>query len=287
VAIDEAAQQELIALEERARPFQALYDHWERTQWGIHQLDFSTDAASFGELTQERQDAMLWIFAHRFHAEFSVARHLTPFLDAAPDLDVRILIATQIADEHKHLQAVLRIYREVFGVEGGLDGVQEVADAHMDPVAEMLYEAFDRRIERLREDRGERCYSQAVFSYHLIAEGVVARTAQNLAGNQYEQLGEFPGLIRGQQLVARDEARHIGIGVSYLRRRMADDREETVDAINEILDQFAELAVRGLELGKAGLEDVLADGYGVDSDAFHDEAMRLLQIRLRSIGYLP
>ena len=56
--------------------------------------------------------------------------------------------------------------------------------------------------------------------------------------------------------------------------------------MTEILDQFAELAVRGLELGKAGLEDVLADGYGVDSDAFHDEAMRLLQVRLRSIGYL-
>ena len=285
MAIDEAAQQELITLEERARPFNALYDHWERTHWGVHQLDFREDASSFAALAEEKQEALLWIFAHRFHAEFSVARHLTPFLDAAPDYDVRLLIATQIADEHKHLQAVLRIYREVFGVDG-LENVQIVADAHLDPVAEMLYEAFDRRIERLRDDRSERCFVQAIFSYHLIAEGVVARTAQNLAGNQYDQLGSFPGLARGQQLVARDEARHIGIGVSYLRRRMAEDREGTVDAVTEILDQFAELAVRGLELGKAGLEDVLADGYGVDSDAFHDEAMRLLQVRLRSIGYL-
>ena len=196
MATEEVAQPDLNALEERARPFHALYDHWERTQWGVHQLDFSTDAASYAALTEQKQEAMLWIFAHRFHAESSVAQLLTPLLDAAPDYDVQLLIATQIADEYKHLQAVLRIYHEVFGVEGGIAAVQKVADAHLDPVAEMLYEAFDRQILLLRDDQSERCFTQAVFSYHLIAEGVIARTAQNLAGSQYEQLGAFPGSAR-------------------------------------------------------------------------------------------
>jgi hypothetical protein len=50
----------------------------------------------------------------------------------------------------------------------------------------------------------------AVVVYHLLGEGVIARTAQNLAADKYERLA-FPGLAEGQRLVARDEARHIGI----------------------------------------------------------------------------
>ena len=52
---------------------------------------------------------------------------------------------------------------------------------------------------------GEDEFLAAVVVYHLLAEGVIARTAQNLAANQYEKLS-FPGLAEGQRLVARDEA---------------------------------------------------------------------------------
>lgn len=275
----------LRALEERARPVRALYDHWERTHWGVSDLDFRVDAASFAGLGAAEQQGFVWIFSHRFHAEFNVARLLAPFLAAAPDYDLELLLATQIADEHKHLQCVLRIYEEVFGVKGGIEAVRALADEHIDPVAAMLYEALERWVLGV-DGGGERAFAQAVFSYHLIAEGVIARTAQNLAVGQYESIGAFPGLIEGQRLVARDEARHIGIGVSYLRRRMTEDRDETMAVVTEVLDDFARLAERGLEIGKAELEGILQDGYGVDANAFHAEVMRLLQLRLKSIGYL-
>jgi ribonucleotide reductase beta subunit family protein with ferritin-like domain len=276
---------ELIELEEHARPYRALYDHWERTQWAVGALDFSTDARSFAELPEDTQRGVIWIFAHRFHAEFNVARLLAPFLEAAPSWEMQLLLATQVADEHRHLQAVLRIYEEVFGVEGGFEGVRELADRNLDPVADSLYEALEERIMALRDSPDEDTFLKAIFSYHLVAEGVVARTAQNLAVGQYERLGAFPGLIEGQRLVARDEARHIGIGVSYARQRVAEDGPQARAAIDDCLEQFAVLAAQGLEFGKAGLEDVLATGYGVDAESFHAEAMRLLQKRLRSIGY--
>jgi ribonucleotide reductase beta subunit family protein with ferritin-like domain len=276
---------DLIELEEQARPYRALYDHWERTQWSVGALDFSTDAESFAALPEETRRGVVWIFAHRFHAEFSVARLLSPFLEAAPGWELQLLIATQVADEHRHLQAVLRIYEEVFGVEGGFESVRELADRNRDPVADSLYEALEERVLALRRSPDEDTFLKAVFSYHLLGEGVVARTAQNLAVGQYERLGDFPGLIEGQRLVARDEARHIGIGVSYARRRVAEDGERARAAIDDCLEQFGQLAAQGLELGKAGLEDVLATGYGADAEAFHGEAMRLLQLRLRSIGY--
>jgi ribonucleotide reductase beta subunit family protein with ferritin-like domain len=279
-------QARLAALEERASPFAALYDHWEKTQWAANGIDFTTDAKSFASLPEEKQRGFVWIFAHRFHAEFNVATLLAPFLRAAPSYEMQLLIATQVADEHRHLQCVLRVYDEVFGVEGGMEAVRELADANMDPVASMLYEALDRQILELDGTRDEDVYLKSVVAYHLIAEGVIARTAQNLAVGQYGRLGDFPGLIEGQRLVARDEARHIGIGVSYCRGRMREDPDGARAVVAEALAEFGELAAQGLELGRAGLEDVLQDGYGVDATAFHAEAMRLLQLRLRSIGFV-
>ena len=144
---EEAAEVE--ALEGRASPFSALYSHWERNQWSALALDLETDRRSFEALDESAQAGMVWIFAHRFHAEFSVARLLAPFLLAAPTYDVQLLLATQVADEHRHLQAVLRIYDEVFGVHGGIDAVREVADRNMDLVAEALYERLEHYVGRL------------------------------------------------------------------------------------------------------------------------------------------
>ena len=100
---------------ERGGPFRALYEHWETNQWSPLELDLSKDATSFAALDAEARRGFLWIFAHRFHAEFHVARLLAPFLEHAPSWEMQLLIATQIADEHRHLQSVLRIYDEVFG----------------------------------------------------------------------------------------------------------------------------------------------------------------------------
>ena len=175
MAIDErklaAEEAEERALEERASPFKALYAHWERTQWSPLALDLETDRASFAALEEGAQAGMVWIFAHRFHAEFQVARLLAPFLMAAPDYEVQLLLATQVADEHRHLQAVLRIYEEVFGVEGGIEAVRELADRNIDPVAETLYSKLDERVRLLDERRDEDTFLASVAVYHLLGEG--------------------------------------------------------------------------------------------------------------------
>jgi ribonucleotide reductase beta subunit family protein with ferritin-like domain len=281
--VDDAAESE--RLEVRASPFQALYAHWERSQWSVLELDLATDRASFLRLEPEEQAGLVWIFAHRFHAEFNVARLLAPFLLAAPDYEIQLLLATQVADEHRHVQAVLRIYEEVFGVRGGLRAVQALADEHTDPVAETLYGRLEHYVSRLSEDSDEDEFLAAVVVYHLLAEGVIATTAQNLAAGQYERLA-FPGLARGQRLVARDEARHIGIGVSYTRRRMETDPERAREVIGEVVAELLATAGELLETATNGMAELVVTGYGVHPQAFYDEAMRLTQLRLRSIGFL-
>jgi hypothetical protein len=198
---------------------------------------------------------------------------------------MQLMLATQIADEHRHLQCVLRVYEEVFGVRGGINAVREVADRTTDPVATLLYPILDRRIRVLEHDKREEPFLQAVVCYHLLGEGVVARTAQNLAAGQYERLGAFPGLAEGQRFVARDEARHIGLGVTYVRRRIEEAPGASRALIDEVINECVSAATEGLAMAQANLEDVVRHGYGVDAEAFYDEAIRLLDVRLRSIGY--
>ena len=227
---------------------------------------------------------MVWIFAHRFHAEFSVARLLAPFLLAAPSYDVQLLLATQVSDEHRHLQAVLRIYDEVFGVRGGIEAVRKVADRNMDLVAEALYARLEHHVGKLSATSDEDEFLAAVVVYHLLAEGVIARTAQNLAATQYERLS-FPGLAEGQRLVARDEARHIGIGVSYVRRRMDAGARAHPAVITRVMEELLELWAELLGPADAELGDLVALGLRHRPDRLLPEALRLVAVRLSSVGY--
>jgi len=285
----ELAQQERAndELEQKPSAYPALYAHWERHQWSALALDFSTDAATFEALDEAERDGLVWIFANRFHAEFNVARLLAPFLLAAPDYGMQLLLATQVADEHRHLQVVLRIYEEVFGVEGGIDAVRERADRDLDPVSKtLLYDKLEQWVLPLNQHRDEDTFLQAVLVYHVLGEGVIARTGQNLAASQYERLRGFPGLTEGQRLVARDEARHIGIGVSYLRTRMETNPERTRALIGAVLDELLITAAALLETAKEGMADLVVAGYGVDPAGFYTEVMRLVDLRLRSIGFI-
>src|SRR5215218_6949185 len=135
------------------RPFRALYEHWERHQWSPFAIDFSTDAASFAALDEATRDGLVSVFAHRFQAEFNVAALLAPFLLAAPDYETQLLLATQVADEHRHVESVVRVYSQVFGVEGGVMAVKELADAQLDAVAATLYSALDGVVTALAVDR--------------------------------------------------------------------------------------------------------------------------------------
>ena len=274
-------------LEQTATSSSALYEHWERHQWSSLAIDLSVDAATFQSLDQAERDGLVWMFANRFHAEFNVARLLAPFLLAAPDYDMQLLLATQVADEHRHLQTVLRIYKYVFGVQGGIDAVRELADRNLHPVSKtLLYDKLEDWVLPLNERRDQDTFLQAVLVYHVLGEGVIARTGQTLAAAQYDRYHGFPGLREGQRLVSRDEARHIGIGVSYLRARMHNDPHHTRSLVEAVIDDLLPVATALLDTANTSMTDLVHSGYGVTPVAFYSEVMRLLNTRLRSIGFV-
>jgi ribonucleotide reductase beta subunit family protein with ferritin-like domain len=268
----------------RPRPFRALYEHWERHQWSPFEIDFSVDAVSFAALNEQTGTRLVWVFAHRFHAEFNVAALLAPFLLAAPDYDVQPLLATQVADEHRHIESLLRVYSEVFGVQGGIQAVKALADSQLDPVAATLYDALDGVVRALESSRDEDTFLRAVVAYHLLAEGSIGRTNQTFVATQFDRVGSFPGLREAQRLAVRDEVRHIGIGVSYTRRRVARDGQPVRTLITELVDGFHALGESLLEHTSPELAADFVEAYGAKPGTLWAEVQRQLQLRLRAIG---
>ncbi len=271
-------------LADGARPFRALYEHWERHQWSPFAIDFSVDAATFAALDEPTRAGLVQAFAHRFHAEFNVAALLAPFLLAAPDYDVQLLLATQVADEHRHIESVLRVYSDVFAVEGGIEAVKALADDQLDPVAAALYSALDGVVAALEASRDEDTFLRAVAAYHIVGEGSIGRASQNFVSAQFDRVGSFPGLREVQRLAVRDEVRHIGIGVSYARRRVSRDGERALALVAEIAEGFRTLGEGLLESAAPDLVDNFARAYGAEPATLWAEVLRQLSLRLRSIG---
>lgn len=278
------AELEIEELAEGPRPFRALYEHWERHQWSPFAIDFSTDAVSFAALDEATRDGLILVFAHRFHAEFNVAALLAPFLLAAPDYEVQLLLATQVADEHRHIESILRVYSDVFGIEGGIGAVTALADAQLDPVSAALYGALDGVVRALETRRDEDSFLKAVVAYHLIGEGSIGRANQAFVAAQFDRVGSFPGLTEAQRLAVRDEVRHIGIGVSYARRSLKRDGARARALIEEIVDGFQALGHSLLNGAAPELLDDFAGAYGAEPATLWAAVLNQLRLRLRSIG---
>jgi ribonucleotide reductase beta subunit family protein with ferritin-like domain len=279
---------EQVALEEieqHSHSFQALYSHWERHRWASRDVDFSVDAASFAALDEQARCDLIWVYSHRFQAEDRVAVLLAPFLLAAPNYDLRLLLATQTADEHLHIESVLRVYDEVFEIGGGVDAVRAIADEQLDPVARRLYASLDEQVAELDRARDEDTFLQSVFAYHLIGEGVVGTVNQSLVAGRLERLGDFPGLTEVQRHGIRDEARHIGIGAVYARQRISAHREHAKALIDDVVQRFAGMTSELLEQEAPALSSRFQASYGLRPEEILDRLVAQLHVRLRSIGY--
>src|SRR5438128_12326205 len=81
-----------------------LYELWERQQWATQDLDFTQDRIDWHERmdADERYQRMTGLSAF-FIGEERVTVELAPIMRAVPDDDMRLFLATQIAEEARHV----------------------------------------------------------------------------------------------------------------------------------------------------------------------------------------
>src|SRR3954451_22089860 len=269
-----------------------LYLLWERQQWATQDIDFTQDRIDWHErIPEEERFQRMYGLSSFFIGEQRVESELAPLLRAVPDEDMRIFLATQIADEARHVAFFDRFYSEVGVLESdSLQARLEETAAHVNPEFHVLFdEMLKGRADRLaREPEDLETAVEFVTIYHMVVEGMLALTGQHFIIDYNERVGTLPGFVEGFTNVARDEHRHVAFGARFLRDFARRD-ERYAQAIQRTLGEVGPIADGVLKpkwMIDQGLTDDEASAFGVSIGETRQFAMTALSRRLKVIGLL-
>jgi ribonucleoside-diphosphate reductase beta chain len=286
------------ALDERADRGQAtllapreLYLLWERQQWATQDIDFTQDRIDWHErIPEEERFQRMYGLSSFFIGEQRVEAELAPLLRAVPDEDMRMFLATQIADEARHVAFFDRFYSEVGVLESDtLAARLEETSAHLNPEFTVLFdEMLKGKADRLAVAPDDlECACEFVTIYHMVVEGMLALTGQHFIIDYNEQQGTLPGFVEGFTNVARDEHRHVAFGAWFLRH-MAQRDDRYREAIQRTLVEVGPVADGVLK--PKWMEGVADDDtetlFGVSVEETRAFAMQALSRRLKVIGLM-
>jgi ribonucleoside-diphosphate reductase beta chain len=238
----------------------------ESLQWDETTIDLSADIEAWPKLEQEEFDQVLGLLAGFCVGETSVATHLTSFQGAASTDDRMVeVLQAQARDEARHARFFDRVVREVAGIPG--DTMTDRIDALRDRISPELLELFEERLPAIAAEVAEdhEQLTAAVGLYHMILEGVVLTAGQHALLQALKGCSvKMPGVVKGMELVLRDERWHIGFGSRVI---------QSADVVD---DQMEELLTQGMKAASAWGDLIAQD------DIAHVE--HLHQRRLKSVG---
>lgn len=228
-----------------------LYFNWERSHWSAGALDFSQDRRDWEAVGPDERTMLVDSLAPFFAGEARVANTFGPILMSAADDQERAFLATQQADEARHMQFFSRFWREVFLPD---ERDHRAALHHAEERCNAAFsELFDRRlngaVERLWKDPSSvEAKIEAITVYHLIVEGVLGLTAMHFVLDYLRKNAIMPGIVEGMTNTKRDEHRHVAYGTWYLRERCREEARYGVliqNSIGELLPYAAGVVTDG------------------------------------------
>jgi ribonucleoside-diphosphate reductase beta chain len=222
---------------------QALYRHWEESQWSPWEVDLSADREQWSAI--DDRSIVAFVLASLMVAEERITTKFSGLVGAEGSEEEVTFLATQQVDEARHMQFYARFQDEV---------VSEPAliAAHVGRAREQVSPAFrtifdDKLVaahERLLAHPGDLAAKVAfVTVYHLILEATLGLTTFEFSTRFMEREGLLPGFVAGYTKIHHDEHRHIGYGIWFLRGAVA--REEAIGdviraALRDLLPAVAE-----------------------------------------------
>jgi ribonucleoside-diphosphate reductase beta chain len=267
--------------------YRQLYELWERQQWLTQEIDFSVDREHWHGFPEEERFQRMYGLSSFFIGEQKVTEELGPMMRAAPTQDMQVFLATQIADEARHVRFFDRFYAEVGVLESdSLAARLKETEKHLNPGFHVLFdEMLGSRVRKLAEDPTDMTtLVEAVTLYHMVIEGMLALTGQHFIIDFNEREGTLPGFVHGFNLVARDEHRHVAFGARFLRDAVAADPRHK-EAIQRMLTESLEVADTVLSPPWADQDDY--EYFGVSVDETRNFAAQALTRRLKVIGLVP
>lgn len=188
--------------------------------WDPAAIDLTKDAADWRRLSEREQDLLLRLSAQFGAGEESVTTDLLPLLGWAADagrLEDELFLTSYLWEEAKHVEAFDRFLREVAAYDGDLD-------AYLTPAYRAHFaDAQPAAMNRLRDDRSTEALVNALVTYQMGTEGILAETGYHAYYTVLGDAGIMPGMQEVIRHIQRDESRHVGYGIYLLSRLIAEE----------------------------------------------------------------
>lgn len=242
---------DVLGIIDRETPdYRQLYYRWERQQWAAGSIDFSEDRRQWTEeFTPDLRRSFLWGLSSFYVGEEQVTNALVPFVDAAPTEEQQVFLTTQLVDEARHTVFFDRFYSEALDEQGTdmKSRLEAQAERLNDGFRTLLLEMLPAASERIRQDLTNMdLLVEGVVLYHLVIEATLALTGQRFLLNYAREQGLLPGFRQGFTAVARDESRHVGFGVKFLKEMVDEDRHYA-DVIQAALTKIVPISLTVIE----------------------------------------
>ncbi|MCC3651645.1 ribonucleotide-diphosphate reductase subunit beta [Streptomyces sp. S07_1.15] len=230
----------------RPKP-QALYERWEKQQWSARAIGLERDREAFEkEISPAARQALTDQIATFITGEYTGLDLLGPILTGAPEEVDHLYLGTQIADETRHTQLMLRFGEELLGLDPDPKRMLVQAWNMVTPSHRELSTIEADVVRELQQHPSDyRRWLRAVTLFHLITEGVLALVGQRAILNQLHGTKALPGVKAGFTAMCRDESRHVSFGLHALRQGV---KEGYGDDIREMLELSAPIAL-GIDHG--------------------------------------
>jgi hypothetical protein len=243
-----------------------LYERAKREQWQIDS-DIDWPRLDLSGLSPTVRRAMANLYTNLQYGEMFGLSQAARVISESPYGWSRLVGATQVADEARHVEFFSRLVAE-------LDCPSAVSPALMSYCNEVVSsntaeEAF------LGTQIILESFAQAIFVQGTLLARQVSKRAVQLPSTKSAMLlvdviGRFVG---------RDEARHIAFGVTYLRQRWAELSPPTRVRLRERARHWCDMLYGVVETLRGDLYVV-----GIDSEVLRDRVSRAHEAHFRDIG---
>jgi ribonucleoside-diphosphate reductase beta chain len=260
---------------------QTLYRHWEASQWSPFGVDLTRDREQWAALGGARRELLLFVLSSLLVAEERITTQFSGLVGADAPEEETTFLATQQVDEARHMQFYARVQDEVVADTATIAAHVERARSRLsDAFRHIFDEALVQAHEALVRSPGDPAAKvRFVTIYHQVLEGTLGLTTFHFATGFLEREGLLPGFVAGYGRIHRDEQRHIGYGVWYLRRAVAADAA-LADVVRATLRDLLPAVADALRPPDGDGADVL----GITEEDLRAHALDGLRRRLRIIG---
>ena len=263
---------------------QTLYRRWEGSQWSPFAVDLSEDVRLWEAMSGDDRELIFYVLSSLMVAEERITTKFSGLVGAYGSEEEATFLATQQVDEARHMQFYARFQDEVVAAP-------DVIAAHVERARESVSDAFrhifdDELVEAhkrlIAEPDSLAAKVRFITLYHLILEATLGLTTFRFTTDYLSAEGLLPGFVEGYSKIHRDETRHIGYGIWFLRETVRAN-PEMADVVRQTLGDLLPSVAASLAPPDAGAERDFA-AIGASSEDIRAFALDGLTRRLDIIG---